>query len=358
MDKLLTLLKRSSRTVRILIGLLLFYAASKAYKKYRYKQKLFNNTLEIQNKAILITGCDTGFGNATALKLSIDLGFRVIATCLKKESVDKFLSNTAYTKNKSTATVMDVSKLEDIQRVKQFTIKYLQETNSVLWGLVNNAGFSIPGEFELVPAQMDEFERNVLFMGPLNIIRTFLPLLPGRANYKIGSAYKQGNDGGRIVNIASSAARFIMPDTRYGPSKAALSYFSHALRMEVSTRFGIWVCAIEPGTFLTGIVKGSIVWGKRVENKLKEENNAELMDIYKFDISKAEGKVDQMAKDMGFVPNIEPVVNAIVHGLTAKYPQRSYQMGYPLYLTFLCYAPLWLTEAVTIAVTKKKRESL
>ena len=166
------------RIRKALIGLLLLYLC-KVYRKWKHKQKLFTNKGAISNKAVLITGCDTGFGNATALKLSIKHGYRVIATCLKKESVHKFLSNSSFTKNGSIATSMDVTKMEDIERVKQFTIKYLKDTNSILWGLVNNAGIVIPGPFEVVPAEFDAFERHVLFTAPINIIRTFLPLIPG-----------------------------------------------------------------------------------------------------------------------------------------------------------------------------------
>eukprot|EP01084_Bolivina_argentea_P299415 516110_1 len=343
----MNLLKASPRIRRILISLLLLYLFNKFYKKWKYRQKLFNNkkTCAVANKTILITGCDTGFGNATALKLSIKYGYKVIATCLKKESVDKFLSNSSFTENGSIATIMDVTKINDIERTKQFTIKYLAETNSILWGLVNNAGIAIPGTFELVPAEMDAFERNVLFNGPIQIIRKFLPLIHGRQNYKY--LYKPSvNNGGRIVNVASAAARFIFPNTRYGPSKAALSYFSHALRMELSWRFGIWVCTIEPGAFRTPIMGQICVWGKRVENKLKETNSTELMDIYQFDVDKIERNLEKKFVEISSHETIDPVVDSIIHGLTAKYPQRSYQPGWPLFALVCLYLPMWMTEPI------------
>ena len=119
-------------------------------------------------------GMDSGFGHLTAMTLSTKHGYRVIATCLKQESVDDFLSNAAFTANRSTATTMNVTKLEDIERGKQFTMKYLDSTGSVLWGIVNNAGFSIVGQFEVVPPSFDELERNALYEAPRNIARFIL----------------------------------------------------------------------------------------------------------------------------------------------------------------------------------------
>ena len=187
-----------------------------------------------------------------ALKLSTKCGYRVIATCLKQGSVDKFLSNSLFTSNKSTSCVLDVSKSDDIEKVKQFTIEYLSQTSSILWGIVNNAGFAIAGQFEVVPPELDELERTVLFIAPRDIIRAFLPLLPGRKNYET-FPNKTMSNGGRIVNMSSSAARFYFNAMRYGPSKCALSYFSHILRMEIAPRFGVWVSAVEPGGYNTNI---------------------------------------------------------------------------------------------------------
>ena len=163
----------------VILGVTVLYGINKIYQIQKYNQKIFTKQEEIENKVILITGCDTGFGNLLALTLATTYGYRVIATCLKQESVDKFLSNSSFTTNGSTSCVMDVTKSDDILRVKELTIKYLFDTGSILWGIVNNAGFAIFGEFEVIPPEFDELERNVLYDAPRNIIRTFLPLLPG-----------------------------------------------------------------------------------------------------------------------------------------------------------------------------------
>eukprot|EP01084_Bolivina_argentea_P136028 239601_1 len=354
---LLDLYQRNPRFARLFIAVLALYIVKKLYQRRKYSQKLFTTKNEIKNKVILITGCDTGFGNLTALKLSTKYGYPVIATCLKKESVDTFLSNNEFTANNSTSTVMDVSKKQDIERVKQFTIKYLNDTNSVLWGVVNNAGFGIPGQFELVPAELDKLERTVLFSAPLAIIRAFLPLLPGRQNYE-RITDKTTNNYGRIVNVTSASARMIFGEPRYGPSKAALSYFSHALRMEVSPRFGIWVSAVEPNAYGTNIFAGSKIWGQRVKRQLEENKMSQLMDVYEFDVNKIEKGVDKLMENKMINPRIDEVVECIVHGLISKYPFRRYEPGWNILLKFLVYFPLWMTEPVQLMIAKRVRDEM
>ena len=336
----------NSRMVQVLGGFVGLYGCYKLYKSWRYSRKLFNSPSEFENKVVIITGCDTGFGKALALTLSIKLGYRVIATCLKQESVDKFLSNSSFTQNHSTAVVMDVSKMEQIDTVKQFTIKYLNDNaDSILWGIVNNAGFSVPGQFELVPKEIDNLQRDVLLNGPMNIIREFLPLIHGRKEYEKDKTRKYNiNDGGRIINIASCYAK-IIGDTRYGVCKTALSYWSHALRSELSPRFGIWCCSVEPGGFTTGIWSGALIWAERVKQKLIENNESELMDIYGFDTEKIKRSIAEMQNTTN--PLFDPVVDDIVHGLTSKYPEREYKPGWNWLITILAYAPFGITERLT-----------
>ncbi len=82
------------------------------YKKRKYRQMLFNDPKTKEKKAIVITGCDTGFGNATAKKLDA-MGFTVIATCYSQkasDSLEKELSERALT------YVMDVTNTQHTSR--------------------------------------------------------------------------------------------------------------------------------------------------------------------------------------------------------------------------------------------------
>eukprot|EP01083_Nonionella_stella_P141548 436456_1 len=202
-----------------LLGASLLYLIRKVVQKHRYAQKIFATTFETRDKVILITGCGHGFGHDLALQLTIEHGYRVIATCRTQQSVDEFLSNSSFTANKSTALIMDVTNEKHIQNAETFVDNYLDETQSVFWGIVNNAGLTFWAPFEMVSAEKDKFMRDVLFTGPINIIRTFMPLLPGRKNYNPkdpNNKLEYTSDGGRIVNMSSLAARFKAIDVRYG----------------------------------------------------------------------------------------------------------------------------------------------
>ena len=228
---------------------------------------------------------------------------------------------------------MDVTKQDHIKAVKQFVIKYLNDTNSILWGIVNNAGFAIAGQFELIPKEYDNLQRNVLLNGPINIIREFLPLIHGRKEYKLNQS-DGARDGGRIINIASCYSKMI-GDCRYGVCKAALSYFTHALRLELWPRFGICTCSIEPGGYNTNIWQNSIIWAQKI-------NNTQLMDIYQFDIDKLKLLIEK-------IPSIthhsfDPVVDDVIHGLTSKYPQKEYQPGWNWIITICAYGPFFVTQ--------------
>ena len=58
------------------------------------------------------------------------------------------------------------------------------------------------------------------------------------------------------------------------------------------------------------------------------------------------------------INNLEEVVDAVIHGLTAKYPKRRYQIGWDMFLKIMVYAPLCITEPLMIWVAKKQREAL
>ena len=116
----------------------LLYVLKKLRDRQKYAQKQFKNQIELNKRAVLITGCDTGFGYQTAKTLHA-LGFCVIATVLKQQSADDF-NRTFNGKNGSCSFVMDITKLEYIIDVKKRVEQHLKERGKVLWGLVNNAG--------------------------------------------------------------------------------------------------------------------------------------------------------------------------------------------------------------------------
>ena len=69
--------------------------------------------IDIKGKFVLITGCDTGFGRATAIKLD-KMGACVLATCLTKEGEQSLKSETS---DKLKTFQMDVTNSKQIKDV-------------------------------------------------------------------------------------------------------------------------------------------------------------------------------------------------------------------------------------------------
>lgn len=80
--------------------------------------KWFLRTLKVgdfNQKYVLVTGCDTGFGNILVKQLD-ELGFNVFAACLSKEGVAELRGCCT---PKLEAFVMDVTKKQDIEKAEK-----------------------------------------------------------------------------------------------------------------------------------------------------------------------------------------------------------------------------------------------
>ncbi|CAD5120418.1 DgyrCDS8986 [Dimorphilus gyrociliatus] len=104
-------------------------------RKFWLKEKKIDTT----GKIVLITGCDSGFGLASALRLH-DIGLRLIVTCLNNDSVGakqlKKLSNTD----------VYILNLRNCTEIEKFIIQLKDTFKGGIWAIVNNAGIGTPGE--------------------------------------------------------------------------------------------------------------------------------------------------------------------------------------------------------------------
>jgi len=83
-------------------------------------------------QAVLITGCDTGFGHETALRLA-SAGWTVYAGCLTEAGMAALAAKGPG--SKLVPVKMDVTKAEDVARV----VQRLVDDKVSLYALVNNA---------------------------------------------------------------------------------------------------------------------------------------------------------------------------------------------------------------------------
>src|SRR5919199_1556007 len=179
------------------------------------------------SKAVLITGCSTGIGRATAERLAKN-GHTVYATARRPDSIKDLEEAGCKT------LALDVTDEQSMAAA----VAAVEQAEGAVGALVNNAGYSQSGAIEDV--SMDsvrrQFETNVF-----GLIRMCQLVLPGMR--------RQGY--GRIVNVSSMGGKLVFPGGGiYHATKHAVEAISDALRFEVRN-FGIGVSIIEPGLIKT-----------------------------------------------------------------------------------------------------------
>lgn len=177
---------------------------------------------------VLITGCSSGIGRATALRLA-GRGWTTYATARKVESLGELAAAGCRT------LTLDVTDEESMRAA----VAAIEAETSGLAALVNNAGY---GEFGMIEeVELDrvraQFDTNVF-----GLARLCQLVLPGMR--------RSGH--GRIVNVSSMGGRLVFPaGGYYHASKYAVEAITDALRFEAAP-FGVRVSLVEPGLIRTG----------------------------------------------------------------------------------------------------------
>jgi NAD(P)-dependent dehydrogenase (short-subunit alcohol dehydrogenase family) len=185
-------------------------------------------------KTVLITGCSSGLGKATAVCFARN-GWNVLATMRRPEAEQELTKL-----NNVLVTGLDVQDPDGIRDAVATGIRHFGRIDA----LVNNAGFGLFGIFEATSRERIEEQFSVNLFGAMNVIRELLPHF--RANRK-----------GIILNVSSGAGVFGLPMiSLYCASKFVLEGFSEALSYELTSQ-NIIVKIVEPG----GMVKTN--FGKR-----------------------------------------------------------------------------------------------
>jgi NAD(P)-dependent dehydrogenase (short-subunit alcohol dehydrogenase family) len=181
----------------------------------------------VSSRAVLITGCSTGIGRATAGYL-VDKGWTVYATARRVDTLEDLRAKGCRT------LALDVT--DEASRVA--AVAAVEQDEGAVGILINNAGYSQSGAVESVPDERvrAQFDTNVF--GLLAMCRAVLPMM-------------RQERWGKIVNISSMGGRFTFPGGGvYHASKHAVEALSDALRFEVKG-FGVDVIIIEPGIIRT-----------------------------------------------------------------------------------------------------------
>ena len=199
-------------------------------------------------KVILITGCSSGFGLLTAVRLAAQ-GHFVWATM--RDLGKKQLLENELTKRSAQAFIreLDVTKPSSIKNV----IEEIQKIHFHIDVVVNNAGYGIAGFFEDLSEEEIRSQMETNFFGVQNTCREVIPLMRQRRQ-------------GKIINISSIAGRVASPCLgAYNASKWALEGFSESLYYEMAL-FGISVTLVEPGYYPTSIFTKNAHYAKNLDN--------------------------------------------------------------------------------------------
>lgn len=182
------------------------------------------------SRAVLTTGANSGIGLATAVEVA-RRGFRSIGSVRSREKaevVNKAAADAGVDVETVLLDVTDAAQCDDVLRGLD------------LYGLVNNAGYSLTGAVEDVGDDEARHLLETMVVAPARLARLALPSMRTAGE-------------GRIVNVSSIAGLTTAPFAGwYSAAKHALESLSDALRMEVAGG-GVKVVLVEPGGFKTGI---------------------------------------------------------------------------------------------------------
>jgi NAD(P)-dependent dehydrogenase (short-subunit alcohol dehydrogenase family) len=182
----------------------------------------------VTSNAVLITGCSTGIGRATAERLASRDRWTVYATARRPDSIADLTEKGCRT------LALDVTDEDSMKKA----VAEVEREHGAVGALVNNAGYAVEGAFESTPIDdvRRQFDTNVL--GLIRLSQLTLPAM-------------RAQNRGRIVNISSVGGKVVFPGGAfYHATKHAVEALSDALRFEVMG-FGIRVAIVEPGLIKT-----------------------------------------------------------------------------------------------------------
>jgi NAD(P)-dependent dehydrogenase (short-subunit alcohol dehydrogenase family) len=252
-------------------------------------------------KTVLVTGCSTCIGRATALQFR-DADWEVYASARDPEEIADLQERGCRT--------MELDVTDDLEAVA--AIDRIYEEQGRLDCLVNDAGYGQFGPVEDVPMErvIEQFDVNTF--GPLRLVRAALARMR-----------RQGRD--TVVNVTAGIGGFTFPGIGvYNASKRALETATDVLRQEVADE-DVEVVAVQPGFVVTDFYDRALAEIDRLDH------SPAYADLYRV--------LDRIGIVEGGGPGInspERVARTILTAATAERPDALYRVGtLPDLLTYL-----------------------
>lgn len=256
---------------------------------------------EAPDKSILITGCSSGIGLASAIRMQ-QRGWRVFATARHDDDLQRLRDDIG----------VEAVRLElaDPHSVADCIEQVMARTDGRLDAVFNNAAYGQPGALEDLDGETvrRQFEVNVFALH--DITRRVLPFM-------------RAHNRGRIVHCSSVLGLVAAPYRGiYCASKFAVEAMADTLRLELAGT-GISVSLIEPGPIDTRFVDTAMAMARRyvdIENSVHHARYAAMIE-----------SMEQGGKKTFKLPP-ERVAEKLVHAVESRRPKRRYYVTTPTYI--------------------------
>jgi NAD(P)-dependent dehydrogenase (short-subunit alcohol dehydrogenase family) len=247
----------------------------------------------VMSKVWFVTGSNSGIGLGIA-KSALAAGDRVVATGRSMEKLRAAFAGVSA--DNLELVLLDVTDATLAQTAVQEAVKRFGRIDV----LVNNAGYSLLGNFEEIPVEDLQLLFQANFYGVVNVLRAALPVLRAQRS-------------GHIINISSVAGAVGLKHcSAYSATKFAVEGLSAAVAAEVE-QFGIHVTMIEPGFFRTNLIeKGSARYAKSTIADYAHEGSAE--DMWSQYDGKQPGDPFKLGKAIVHIANMEQPLKLFVAG--------------------------------------------
>lgn len=253
--------------------------------------------MNTDQKTVLVTGCSSGIGRATALILH-QRGYRVFATVRKAEDL----------------ALVQAAGLESVQldlassdSIRTGVAEILDRSGGKVFALINNGAYGQPGAVEDLTreALRQQFETNLF--GTQELTNRLIPIFRAEGT-------------GRIVQISSLLGLVCLAYRgAYSATKFALEALSDTLRLELRGT-NIHVCLVEPGPITSRFRDNAY----RAFQQHIDRTHSAHREYY----TRVERRLGG-SKPLPFTLPPEAVARKVIHALEARRPKIRYPVTVP-----------------------------
>ena len=198
--------------------------------------------MSLKNKVVIVTGGNSGIGQAIALELARQEASIVIDYVVHPEATEELERQVSKLGGQSIGVVADVSNCADLQKLVDAAVERFGRLDI----MVNNAG--IETRTSVLDTTEDQYDRVLA----INLKSAFFG-----TQIAAKQMIKQGG-GGRIINITSVHEDWPMPgNTAYCLSKGGMRMLTRTAGVELA-RHNILVVGVGPGAVATSINVGTM----------------------------------------------------------------------------------------------------